>query len=336
MRRSAYSTRTTTRGRGGTTTRTRGRSTTHRRLGLTAALAAATAIALSLAGCSQTSGDPTAHATTGRIDVVASTNVWGDIAEQIGGDKVSVTSIIDDPNKDPHEYQASGQNQLAIAHAEVVIVNGGGYDDFVSDMLNAADTKPTVLNAADISGYDQNPSSGDFNEHLWYDFPTVDKVADAMEHAFATARPASSATFRANATKFKASVARLTDLEGQLKTQYAGKGAAITEPVPLYMLNAIGLVNKTPAKFSEAIENDTDVAPSVLQQTLDLFSSHSVALLAYNEQTTGAQTQKVLDAAKSNGVPVVPVTETLPTGKTYLTWMRANLDAIGAALQRSR
>jgi zinc/manganese transport system substrate-binding protein len=304
-----------------------------------AASASLAALALTLTGCSA-SADPAAGtsaspAGSGRITVVASTNVWGDVAKQIGGDKVAVTSIIDDPDKDPHEYSASGQNQLALSKAQVVITNGGGYDDFVDEMLHALKTKPTVLNAADISGYDQNPSNGEFNEHLWYDLPTVTNVAAKLEKAFAKARPGSAATFEANETRFAASVAELQTRESQLKSTYAGEGAAITEPVPLYMLEAIGLVDKTPQKLSEAIENDTDVAPSVLNETLALFSSHKVALLAYNEQTTGAQTQKVLDAAKANDVPVVPVTETLPRGKTYISWMRANLDAIGAALQKA-
>jgi len=295
------------------------------------------ATALLLTACSAAGADPASSgAASGPIKVVASTNVWGDIAGVIGGDHVSVTSIIDDPNQDPHDYQASARNQLAISQAKIVITNGGGYDDFVTTMVKAANTSPTELNAATISGYDQHPSDGDFNEHLWYDFPTVDKVASKIAAAYAKARPADAATFAANEKKFEASVAKLTATEAQLKQTYAGKGAAITEPVPLYMLNAIGLVDKTPQKFSEAIENDTDVAPSVLEQTLALFSSRSVALLAYNEQTTGAQTQQVLSAAKSNGVPVVPVTETLPDGKTYLTWMRSNLDNIGAALKKSR
>ncbi|WP_243061837.1 metal ABC transporter solute-binding protein, Zn/Mn family [Humibacter sp. RRB41] len=295
------------------------------------------ATALLLTACSAAGADPASSgAASGPIKVVASTNVWGDIAGVIGGDHVSVTSIIDDPNQDPHDYQASARNQLAISQAKIVITNGGGYDDFVTTMVKAANTSPTELNAATISGYDQHPSDGDFNEHLWYDFPTVDKVASKIAAAYAKARPADAATFAANEKKFEASVAKLTATEAQLKQTYAGKGAAITEPVPLYMLNAIGLVDKTPQKFSEAIENDTDVAPSVLEQTLALFSSRSVALLAYNEQTTGAQTQQVLSAAKSNDVPVVPVTETLPDGKTYLTWMRSNLDNIGAALKKSR
>ncbi|MHA7984870.1 metal ABC transporter solute-binding protein, Zn/Mn family [Rathayibacter sp. CAU 1779] len=298
------------------------------------ALASVAAAALLLAGCSASSADPSTSK-TGRIAVVASTNVWGDIAKQVGGDEVDVTSIIDDPDKDPHEYQASGQNQLALSKAEVVIVNGGGYDDFVGEMLSAVQTTPTVLNAADISGHDQHPSSGEFNEHLWYDFPTVDKVADKLADAFADARPGDRAAFRANAKAFEASVAKLTATEADLKQQFAGKGVAITEPVPLYMLSAIGLVDKTPEKFSEAVESDTDVAPAVLQQTLDLFSSRAVSLLVYNEQTTGAQTQQVLAAAKASSIPVVGVTETLPAGKDYLGWMRANLTNIGAALQKA-
>ena len=98
------------------------------------------------------------------------------------------------------------------------------------------------------------------------------------------------------------------------------------------MLNAIGLDNKTPSEFSKAIEDDSDASPEVLQQTLNLYSTHAVKLLAYNEQTTGAQTEAVLGAAKSNNIVVVPVTETLPSGKSYLSWMSDNLDAIAAAL----
>ena len=120
--------------------------------------------------------------------VVASTDVWGDVAKEVGGDQVQVTSIIDDPDKDPHEYQASGQNQLAISKAELVIVNGGGYDDFVSSMVASAHTSPVRVNAADTSGYDQHPSDGEFNEHLWYDFPTVDKVAARLAAAYSKAQ----------------------------------------------------------------------------------------------------------------------------------------------------
>lgn len=294
------------------------------------------ATTLALSGCSAASSHATGGHAAGPIRVVASTNVWGDIARSVGGSGVVVTSIIDDPNKDPHEYQASGQNQLALSKAEVVVENGGGYDDFVDEMLHALSSKPVVVDATSVSGYQQHPSGGEFNEHLWYDFATVDKVAHRLADAFSTARPADAAKFAANAQRFEASVAELSGTGAQLKKEYAGEGVAITEPVPLYMLDAIGLVDKTPLKFSEAVENDTDVAPAVLRETLALFSNHEVALLAYNEQTTGAQTQQVLDAAKAHDVPVVAVTETLPSGTDYIGWMRGNLARIATALKDAR
>jgi zinc/manganese transport system substrate-binding protein len=296
----------------------------------------AAAAAFALAGCaSGASADSPPAASGGTVNVVASTDVWGDIASTVGGDHVHVTSIIDNPDKDPHEYEADAQNQLAISKASVVIENGGGYDDFVDTMLKSAKSDSrTVLNAVDISG--KKASGGDeLNEHVWYDFPTVAKVVDKLSATYAKVDPTHASAYAKNASALKSKITALESREATLKTTYAGVGASITEPVPLYMLDAIGLDNKTPEKFSEAIENDSDVAPTVLKDTLALYSSHAVALLAYNEQTTGAQTEAVLKAAKSADIPVVPVTETLPSGKTYISWMTANLNAIAAALNTS-
>ncbi len=191
-------------------------------------------------------------------------------------------------------------------------------------------TKATVLNVVDLSG--KKAENGELNEHVWYDFPTIEKFAAALTDALAKADPSQKATFTKNADAFSAKLAALQNREAGLKTKYAGEGAAITEPVPLYMLDAIGLVDKTPEKFSAAIEGGTDVSPLVLQETLALFSGHQVKLLAYNEQTSGPETERVLAAAKQAGIPVVPVTETLPKGKDYIGWMNANLDAVESAL----
>lgn len=294
---------------------------------------------LALTGCASpaapaTSGAPASPAASAaaQIAVVASTNVWGDLAAKVGGDRVTVTSIIDDPDKDPHEYEASAQNQLALSKATVVIENGGGYDDFVDTMLaSAKNTSATVLNAVKISG--KSAAAGEeLNEHVWYDFPTVEKVIDQLQSAYTAADASGADTFAANATQLKTSIDALVAKEGELKTKYAGTAVSITEPVPLYLLDAMGLVNKTPGEFSEAIEEDTDVAPAVQRETLKLYSDHVVKLLAYNEQTTGPQTEAVLKAAKDNGIPVVPVTETLPSGEDYVSWMTKNVAAIGAAL----
>lgn len=213
-----------------------------------------------------------------------------------------------------------------------MIENGGGYDDFVDKMLNGASNRSLIkLNAVDISGTNAKPGT-DLNEHVWYDFPTVQKVIDRIEATYTKLDSTHSSTFQKNAAGLKAEIDALESQEASIKSQHQGDGVSITEPVPLYMLEALGLDNKTPEGFSKAVEDSTDVAPSVLRETLALYSSHEVKLLAYNEQTTGAQTQAVLQAAKQNGVPVVPVTETLPAGKNYVSWMTDNLDNISAAL----
>jgi len=284
--------------------------------------------ALALAGCSTSPTAADSGAADG-IRVVASTNVYGSIAEAVGGDAVAVTSIIDDPSKDPHEYQADGQNQLAVSKAQVVIENGGGYDDFIDTMLSAASgSDPAVLNVTDISGLEQEG----FNEHLWYDFPTMQKLVDSLVTEFSSLDPSEATTFEANGEAAKAKLADLEAGEAAIKASHAGEGVAITEPVPLYLLAAAGLDDETPDAFSEAIEEGTDVPPLVLQETLALFDAKSVALLVYNEQTGGPQTDAVIAAAEKNDIPTVAVTETMPVGTDYFSWMQANIDAVSSAL----
>ncbi len=295
-------------------------------------LLGALAVATTMTGCSSgSSADPEATSPSSAINVVASTNVYGDIARQIGGDLVSVTSIIDDPSADPHSYEASPKTQLALSKADLVIENGGGYDDFVDTMLSALPERPTVINAVEISG--KSAVDGEeLNEHVWYDFPTVIKIADAIADELATIDDAGASEFEDNAAAFKGKVAELVAATDELNESYAGTAVAITEPVPGYLLDNAGLVDKTPEEFAEAIEEETDVPPAALQATLGLFAAHAVSALVYNEQTTGPETEQVLAAAKAASVPVVPVTETLPEGEDYVSGMTGNVAALRAAL----
>ncbi|MFF8018739.1 metal ABC transporter solute-binding protein, Zn/Mn family [Streptomyces sp. NPDC007929] len=287
-----------------------------------------------LAGCGSSSDPADGKSAPARVAVVASTDVYGDIARRIGGDRVDVTSVISDPGQDPHSYEADPQNQLALSRAKVVIENGGGYDDFVDRMLASGhNDSADVINAVDVSGRTA-PEGGELNEHVWYDFPTVAKVADRIRAALAKADPSGAGAFTKNTTAFKAKLAPLRAEEARIKKAHGGEGVAITEPVPLYMLEASGLVNETPAKFSEAVEEGDDVPPRVLAENLALFSGKKVKALVYNEQTSGPQTEKAEAAAKAAGIPVVPVTETLPKGEDYLGWMTANLDALASALAK--
>ncbi|QKW17830.1 zinc ABC transporter substrate-binding protein [Kitasatospora sp. NA04385] len=305
---------------------------TSRRL---AALISGACLAL-LAGCgsssdSGTDKNPSTGPGASTVPVVASTNVYGDIVKQIGGDKVTVTSIMDSPDQDPHSFEASTQNQLTLSKAKVVIENGGGYDDFVDRMLKSSNASPELINVVDLSGKTA-PAGGELNEHVWYDFPTMAALADRIAAVLGKADPANAAAFTANADDFKTKLQGLAAEEADVKKAHDGAAIGITEPVPLYMTEAAGLVDKTPSEFSEAIEEGDDVSPQVLQETLALYRDKQVKALVYNAQTSGPQTDRVKDAATAAGIPVVPVTETLPRGKDYLTWMTANVDALAGAL----
>lgn len=291
-----------------------------------ATVAVAASIPL-LAACSGTSSGTS---TDSGPSIVASTSAWGSIAQAIGGDAVSVTSIITDASQDPHSFEGSARVQLELKNAALVIENGGGYDDWMDTLLaGAGNPDAPVLDAAELSGYDEHPADGEFNEHVWYDFPTVQKVADRIASELSALVPADAATFAANAKAFDAKLVALEAREAALRANTNGAGAAITEPVPLYMLTASGFTNVTPAAFSEAIEEGTDVSPTVLEQTLQLFSSHTATVLVYNEQTSGPETDKVLAAATAAGVPVVAVTETMPQDVSgYLDWMSQNIAAL--------
>jgi zinc/manganese transport system substrate-binding protein len=300
----------------------------------TGAVAVASSVLLSGAACASSTSAASSSPAASGVNVVASTNVWGDIAEAIGGNRVQVTSIISDPSADPHSYEASARTRLAVSKADVVIENGGGYDDFMSRLVSSAQPK-AVINAVDVSGRAAaaRAAGQDLNEHIWYDFPSVAKVADRIASTLSSAAPGDAGTFRANATRFQGQLHDLITREATDRLATEGAGVAITEPVPLYLLNALGAVNKTPRAFSKAVEDGTDVPPAVLQHTLDLFGGGAVKALVYNAQTTDAQTEQLKKAARDHHVAVVPVTETLPPGNSYLAWMTANLAAISKALR---
>jgi zinc/manganese transport system substrate-binding protein len=290
--------------------------------------------ALLAAGCgSSPDADSRARAEPegGTVSVVASTNVYGDIARRIGGGRVTVTSFIGDPSQDPHSFEAGARTRLALSEAGVVIENGGGYDDFMDTLLKAANSKATVLNAVEVSGKTA-PAGEELNEHVWYDLPSVGLLADRISAALAETDPVGARTYAANAGAFRAELETLEGKVAALKTAHAGAGVAITEPVPVYLLEAAGLENRTPEQFSAAIEEGGEVPPRVLRDTLALVAGKKVKALVVNAQTSGPETEQVEKTAKEAGVPVVPVTETLPEGTDYISWMDGNIAALRKAL----
>lgn len=320
--------------------------------------------ALLLAGCADdATGDdvlagpaPTASATASAtaspspsasgtaIPVVTSTDFYGDIVSRIGGDRVAVTPIITDAGQDPHSFEATARTQLAVADARLIVENGGHYDDFMSRLRAAAGGERPVINAVEAAGLDAGEAHSDeegeahsdeegaANEHVWYDMEAMDALAGRIADELSLIEPSSEAQFDANVASFRDGLAMLTARQAEIKTAHEGAAIAITEPVPLFLLEDCGLVNRTPAEFSEAIEEGFDVPVRVLADTLALMSGGQVEALVYNDQTTGPQTEQLREAAEANGVPVVAVTETLPDGVDYLTWMAQNLDAVRDAL----
>lgn len=189
-----------------------------------------------------------------------------------------------------------------------------------------------MIDVVELSGK-KAPAGGELNEHVWYDFATMKLLAGDLAKKLGQADPHDADAFAARAKTFTTKLDVLIAAETKAKRSERGKAIGITEPVPLYLTEAMGLRNKTPAKFSKAVEEGDDVAAPVLQQTLDLYRDQQVDALVYNEQTSGPITVQVAAAAKAGGISVVPVTETLPEGKTYLSWMRDNLDAVAAAVK---
>ncbi|BCW79231.1 zinc ABC transporter substrate-binding protein [Arthrobacter sp. NicSoilC5] len=291
------------------------------------------------------------------INVVASTNVYGDIARTIGGDKVNVTAIINSAGQDPHSYEATAQDRLAVSKARLVIENGGGYDDFIHTLVESSKLdSASVLTAVEVSGLahpDEAASAapsttpeaaaghdghdhGGLNEHVWYSLPAMERMADGIADKLAALDPGAAATFSANADSFKSSLSSLHGHLDAMKAAGGGGRVAVTEPVPLYMLEDAGLANATPEQYTAAIEEGADVPPAVLKEATDLVGSKAVRLLGYNAQTEGPQTEALKKAAETAGVPVVDFTETLPEGKTYLQWMTDNVNNISKVLETNR
>jgi zinc/manganese transport system substrate-binding protein len=284
---------------------------------------AALAAVLMVAACGSASPPPAGPS------IVASTDVYGAVASAVGGDTVQVTSLIRSADADPHEYEPTPADTLAVSRATVFVANGGGYDDFATKLYDAASNKPVSVVVTALSGLETD--APDFNEHVWYDLPTVKKLADHLATSLGAADQPNANRYLDNAKKFDAQVDGLMAKVAAVKAKHAGVKVAITEPVPGYLLDAAGLVVVTPAEFSEAVEEGTDPPAAVVTANNATFAEAKV--LVENAQTTGPTTTQAEQAAAANRVPVVKVTETLPEGVTdYVVWMNGQVDALAAAL----
>lgn len=268
----------------------------------------------------------------GIIRVVAAEDFYGNIAAQIAGNKAIVTSIITNPNIDPHEYDATVQDGVAVAQADIVIENGLNYDTWMDKLIGASpDPARTLIVAGAAPGVTVLPE----NPHVWYGISNVAAIAQAIETAFAAKDPANASVFAANLTAFDASLTPITALMNTIKSAYAGTPVALTETIFLYQSGQMGLHVLTPITFERAIAEGNDPSVQDVSAVNAEIGGRQAKVLIYNSQTVTPVTTNLENAAIRNGIPVVPVTETMPATDTYQSWMTAQLGTLRAALAKA-
>ncbi|MGU7781632.1 metal ABC transporter solute-binding protein [Burkholderia sp. PU8-34] len=261
------------------------------------------------------------------VNVVAAENFYGDVVSQIGGRHVAVTSILSNPDQDPHLFEASPKTARALQQAQLVVYNGADYDPWMGKLLAASkQPKRTTIVVADLVG----KKAGD-NPHLWYDPATMPAAARAIATELGRADPANKAEYDANLQKFVASLKPVDDKVAALRAQYKGMPVTATEPVFGYMSDAIGLDMRN-QRFQLATMNNTEASAQDVAAFENDLRKKQVRVLIYNSQAEEPMTKRMLKIARDGGVPTVSVTETQPAGKTFQQWMAGQLDALAKAL----
>ncbi|MFI9505896.1 metal ABC transporter solute-binding protein, Zn/Mn family [Nocardia sp. NPDC052566] len=284
----------------------------------TAAIVAGVATALTLTACGSAKDSD-------RPTVIASTNVWGNIAATIAGPDAKVESIISDPGADPHSHETSAVESAKISDADLIVYNGGGYDEFIEKAV-AGRKKRTV------DAYDSRADQNGKNEHVFYDVNTVGVVADRIATALGEIDTAHAKNYTDRAAAFKSQLSGITAITAKFAADHPKTPVLQTEPLAYYLLRAADAQDLTPREFQEAIEQETDPAPAAVAATRDLLTGKKVRALVYNVQTQDKITRDLRGVAQSAGVPIVEVTETLPADTDYVQWQTKNAQALAAAL----
>jgi zinc/manganese transport system substrate-binding protein len=285
-------------------------------------------LSASLAACGVTSST-----NDGKLQVVVAENFWGSIATQVGGDHVAVTSIINNPNADPHDYEATAKDARVFADAQYVVVNGAGYDVWAQRLIDAnpsADRKE--LDIAKLVG----KKEGD-NEHLWYSPEYVLRVVDQLTADFTSLDAANAHYYDQHNTTFKGeALAEYKSVIAEIKTKYAETPVGITEPVFGYMAAALNLKVLTPATFMKAIDEGEE--PSAADKALydEQIATKQIKVFVYNSQNATPDVTALKEKAQAADIPMVVVTETLtPAGTTFQVWQVAQLTALQQALAKA-
>ncbi len=282
---------------------------------LFALIVALFSVLLFVAGCSSNGGS---SAKSEKINVVTTTDFYGEVAKAVAGDKGKVTSVINNPNVDPHDYNPTTKIGTEVAKANVVVANGVGYDTWMSKLVKD-NSKVKYIRVGELL---MGKKDGD-NPHLWYKPETMPKLANALAAKFGKMQPKNKAYFKKNAKKYIDSLKPVNDKIDSLNAiakKSKSKDVYVSEPVFDYALEAAGFKvgNK---KFEEDTENGVDQAPSTIKNMQAGIKGKKIAFFVFNKQVDSKTVDNMVSLSKKNNVPVLPVTETLPAGKTYKTWM---------------
>jgi zinc/manganese transport system substrate-binding protein len=277
---------------------------------------------------SATSTADSAGSSTSKIKIVAAENFYGEVAKAVGGDRVDVTNILNNPDTDPHDYEPTPDVARTVSEAQVIVYDGVGYDAWM-DKLISADSSSKSKSITKVADDVMGKKDGD-NEHVWYDPETMPKLANKLADDLAKLDPSNAQTYYKNAQTFIATLAPLQEKVQKLK-QTSGVKIDVSEPVFDYMANALNL-SVNDARFSKAIDEGTDPSAADVAQLQSDLKGKKVKVFVYNIQNSSPTVDNLVKLAKSSGVPVVEVTETEPKGKNYLEWMNNQLDQVGKAL----
>ena len=262
----------------------------------------------------------------GTIEVVASVNQWGTVAKTLGGDNVNVTSIINSTNVDAHDYEPTTSDIAKLQKAQVIIVNGAGYDAWAVKAAQSA--KATVVNAAEVGGV----KDGD-NPHIWFSADVRKAMAQAITDAYAKADSAKKSDFDKLNDQWMTEEGNVEGKIAEVKQKSDGLAYAATESVASYLAEDMGLADATPSGYAQATANESEPTPTDIKQFTDALKAGEIKLLVVNTQEESELTGKITNAAKSANVPMVELTEQMPEQYDSLTaWMESLVDAFSQAI----
>jgi zinc/manganese transport system substrate-binding protein len=298
------------------------------------ALVAVTSLAIGISGCSSTESADT------RPSIVATTSVWADVASQIAGDKFNVIALIDKPTQDPHSFEASARDQLAVSESSIFIMNGGGYDEFATKLASAANVVPFDVYEAEEKAHggehagetedehaDEHAHGHDGSDHIWYDLHVVEATAFELSQKMAAIQPENKNLFAENYTKFATSIEELEERAAKITTKLSYFEA---HPLASLLFKELGFENLTPEGFAEAEEAELEPSPLVMNEAKELIGGNKVDFVAVNRQASSTSLEQLIAVAEENAVPVLNFDELLPEDSNYQDWMAGILAEIEA------